>query len=423
MRYSTITEVFDLGPFISKVILELESTLTECEIDKEAFEVYVVRKDKVTGATLKVPKFFMSEELLSSEGTRKVVSAYVSDKEGRKSKSGAYITLELEVDPRISVGATITYNGSFNVRVDSEYTITQRKPIINGEIRLEDMIFHELNRQQTLLADKFITGESTSEGIPLTYAAYQPVPNGKKKPLLIWLHGAGEGGSDPVVAVIGNKVVNLISDKIQQFFGDCYVLAPQAPTMWMDDGTGGYNTDGSSMYVKALKNLIDKYIASQEEIDLSRIYLGGCSNGGFMTVKMIIEYPKMFAAAYPICEALTDKHITDEDIEKIKEIPIWFTHAANDPIVKMSEHSEATYKRLIKAGAANVHFTSYPSVTDQTGEYLNQDGTRYEYNGHFSWIPALNNECTLDYNNKPVVENGKEVTMFEWLSMQINNRI
>jgi predicted peptidase len=177
------------------------------------------------------------------------------------------------------------------------------------------------------------------------------------------------------------------------------------------------------MYVKALKNLIDKYIASQEEIDLSRIYLGGCSNGGFMTVKMIIEYPKMFAAAYPICEALTDKHITDEDIEKIKEIPIWFTHAANDPIVKMSEHSEATYKRLIKAGAANVHFTSYPSVTDQTGEYLNQDGTRYEYNGHFSWIPALNNECTLDYNNKPVVENGKEVTMFEWLSMQINNRI
>ncbi len=44
--------------------------------------------------------------------------------------------------------------------------------------------------------------------------------------------------------------------------------------------------------------------------------------------------------------------------------------------------------------------------------------TIYDRYGHFSWIPALNNQCYLDYNKEPVVMYGKEVTLFEWISMQ-----
>ncbi len=107
MKYNTITEVFDLGPFIIKIILELDEPLTECQIDPETFEVYVVRKDKITGDIIKTYKYFGSEEKITSEGTRKVVSAYVSDKEGQQSKRDAFITLEMEVDPRIPIGSTI----------------------------------------------------------------------------------------------------------------------------------------------------------------------------------------------------------------------------------------------------------------------------------------------------------------------------
>lgn len=418
MKYNTITEVFDLGPFIIKIILELDEPLTECQIDPETFEVYVVRKDKITGDIIKTYKYFGSEEKITSEGTRKVVSAYVSDKEGQQSKRDAFITLEMEVDPRIPIGSTIAFNGSFNVQVDSEYKITQQKPIVNENRRLEHMVFDELHQQKRILIDEFTTGISTYHDIQLTYAAYQPKPNNGKRPLLIWLHGGGEGGTDPIIAVGGNKVVNLISEEIQKFFDGCYVLGPQAPTLWMDNGSGKLNTDGNSMYVEALKNLIDEYIASHDDIDQDRIYIGGCSNGGFMTVKMIIEYPQMFAAAYPVCEFFLEKNISDDDMAKIKDIPIWFTHAANDPIVNMSENSEALYHRLIKAGAANVHFTCFDKVVDRTGKYYNPDGTPYEYNGHFSWIPALNNECMIDYNKKPVVEAGREVTLFEWIAMQ-----
>lgn len=124
---------------------------------------------------------------------------------------------------------------------------------------------------------------------------------------------------------------------------------------------------------------------------------------------MLIAYPEMFAAAYPICEALGDQYVTDEDIDRIKKIPIWFTHAANDPIVLADKHTVATYKRLVQAGAPEVHFSCYQSVTDNTGKYYNPDNTPYEYNGHFSWIPALNNECVLETDS---------VTLFEWLAKQ-----
>lgn len=36
----------------------------------------------------------------------------------------------------------------------------------------------------------------------------------------------------------------------------------------------------------------------KDQIDADRIYIGGCSNGGFMTMRMIVDYPKYFAAAY-----------------------------------------------------------------------------------------------------------------------------
>lgn len=53
--------------------------------------------------------------------------------------------------------------------------------------------------------------------IPLSYVYYEPEMDADEKiPLIIWLHGAGEGGQEPPIAAIGNKVVNLISPKVQK---------------------------------------------------------------------------------------------------------------------------------------------------------------------------------------------------------------
>ena len=54
--------------------------------------------------------------------------------------------------------------------------------------------------------------------------------------MILWLHGGGEGGSDPLFAYTSNQVVNLIKDNIQAYYDGAYELVPQCPTSWMDDG-------------------------------------------------------------------------------------------------------------------------------------------------------------------------------------------
>ena len=277
--------------------------------------------------------------------------------------------------------------------------------------------------------------------------------DGKKNPLVIWLHGAGEGGTDPSINILGNQVTNLAKPLIQNYFIEedgiqgAYVLAPQTPTAWMDkDGSGVYGTEEASQYyVAALKALIDEYIAANGDIDMNRIYIGGCSNGGFMTVNMIINYSDFFAAAYPICEAYDAKWLTDEAVESIKDLPIWFTHSANDntvsiynkegngwtspitPTTPQDAYTNNLYIKLINAGATNVHYSLFQSVT--------VNGVNYD--GHWSWIYTLRDECSAvqpttgageqlaitdigyDKNTNKVQVGGEDVTLWGWLAAQV----
>jgi predicted peptidase len=133
---------------------------------------------------------------------------------------------------------------------------------------------------------------------------------------------------------------------------------------------------------------------------------------------MIIDYPDFFAAAFPICEAFYDENISDEQIGRLSRLPIWFTHAKNDPVVDPQETVVPTYRRLMDAGAENVHFTFWDGIEDMHGEFTDENGKPVEYLGHFAWIPMLNDDCRTDFDGKAVVLDGKEVTLLQWLSMQ-----
>ncbi len=102
----------------------------------------------------------------------------------------------------------------------------------------------------------------------------------------------------------------------------------------------------------------------------------------------------------------------------IRDLPIWFTHAKNDPVVKPEETVVPTYRRLLAAGAKNVHFTFWDSIKDIHEGFRDQEGNPFEYMGHFAWIPLLNNDCRLDYDGKPVTVDGKDVSLLEWLALQ-----
>ena len=198
---------------------------------------------------------------------------------------------------------------------------------------------------------------------------FEPEDDGEKHALVIWLHGAGEGGNDPRLNTLGNEVTALFGDDFQKVMGGAYVLAPQCPTFWMQYDEEGNWTDNKgvdSIYLTDLKALIDDYVANHESIDADRIIIGGCSNGGYMTMDMIMNYPDFFAAAYPICEAYSDAGITDDQIKAIKDLPTWFIYAKNDTTVDPTLFEEPTLKRLNAVGA-NVHTSIFEDVQDLSG--------------------------------------------------------
>ena len=191
--------------------------------------------------------------------------------------------------------------------------------------------------------------------------------------------------------------------------GGAYVLTPQTETFWLtynENGDWMDNPGKDSIFLEDLKGLIDQYVAENKNIDTDRIYIGGCSNGGFMTMDMILNYPDYFAAAFPICEAYGDASITDAQLAGIKDLPVWFVYAENDDTVIPANFEIPTVKRL-EAMGADVHTSVFADVHDTTGRYTNEDGSEYQYMGHWSWIYFFNNECEED-----------GVSLWNWLAEQ-----
>lgn len=420
--YYTITEVLDFGPYITKVILDTGKSLAGAAVTPGHFKVAVDR-ESTHGKDFEWPAFMGGKPEDSLHGTRTVSNAYISDRDGMPKANGTCITLEMECSPTEAIGSVIRFDGKFNVFVNVHYTVTQLLRISTDFGSMEHMVFDHDGGNRIIYGEWLKVWSFEDAGQSLNYVSY--IPDGadgsqmEKMPLIIWLHGAGEGGQEPLIAAIGNKAVNLFSPAFQKLLGGkAAFLAPQCPTMWMNDGTGAYTTSGYSMYTEVLERLIGHFISTHPCIDRTRVYIGGCSNGGYMTMKMLLCNPDRYAAAFPICEALADEAITEDDIRVLSQIPIWFTHAKNDPVVLPERYVLPTYRRLLAAGAKNIHLSYFDNVIDTSGLYKQQDGSPFEYMGHWSWIYMLNNECTLDFDGNPVMLDGKETSIVEWIGRQ-----
>jgi predicted peptidase len=152
--------------------------------------------------------------------------------------------------------------------------------------------------------------------------------------------------------------------------------------------------------------LIQKILSENEDIEPDRIYIGGCSAGGYMTMNMVLTYPDFFAAAFPVCAYYPDTLIDDQELSVLTDIPLWYIYCTSDGSVPSSYCSEATIARLKTAGVS-VHASIYEDVHDITGLYKGADGEPFVYNSHFSWIYVLNSDC-----------HDGDVSLWEYLAAQ-----
>ena len=150
--------------------------------------------------------------------------------------------------------------------------------------------------------------------IPLPYNLHQPtqaaVNPQAKYPLVIYLHGGGERGSNeehlasrhalPFFASSNSLLTpqNLVNKP-------AYIVAPQCnceffSNEWSSGGGAPFSISGSpSRYGKALTDLIE-HLKATYQIDADRIYVTGISMGGGGSWELAARRPDLIAAAIPM---------------------------------------------------------------------------------------------------------------------------
>ncbi len=207
--------------------------------------------------------------------------------------------------------------------------------------------FH-LERKQVLAADYLLF-------LPDGYGADAT----KRWPLILFLHGAGERGTN--VWLVAKHGPPKIDTTMSDF--PFIVVSPQCPTgkIWSND---------------LLLALLDE-IEAKYKVDTHRIYLTGLSMGGFGTWSLGLTYPERFAAIAPICgggDYITPFLAEGEKKTAMDSLGVWAFHGGKDPVVPLEE-SQSMVDTLKKVGVKEVKFTVYPEALHDswTQTYTNQE--------------------------------------------------
>jgi len=189
------------------------------------------------------------------------------------------------------------------------------------------------NRKVAFVPKTVRTSDNKERGyfvwIPLDYTP------AKKWPIILFLHGAGESGTDPQ-KVLGQGVPKEIKNRHGKF--EFIVVIPQSTGGW-----GGMNEEAA---VSALKATGKEY-----SVDPDRVYLTGLSMGGYGAYSFARTYPKYWAAVVACCGGGSTASIAT-----ISPIPFWIWHSDDDPTVNVSE-SRKIVTALFNGGAAELKYT------------------------------------------------------------------
>lgn len=361
VSFTLNADVLDGGEQVTSVAIDTsrQGGLKVGAIPTSAFTVHARGTNPLTGTV--------------AYDMNRVVTAARADNRGR-------IVLDLEHGEGVLGGATLDYivDAGRNVMLDLEYTITQVEPLPrHGKGVMQSGSF----TQGTLVDSEVDVFTHHVAASGTNYRLFSPAERGRpqSRPLIVWLHGGGEGGLltdgynyyDNEGPLRGNRgALGFTTDEAQDLFGGAYVVAPQSTAMWLMDGPG---------YAPLISEVIEEVCATHR-VDRDRIHVVGCSNGGYMTLKMVVENPDTFASAVPICPLVgpftsPDPMVSDAQLAAIST-PTWLIAAANDKIIDAQANTVRAHE-LIDGSIMSL----YDDVT--------WNGNTFD--GHWSWIYAARN--------------------------------
>jgi len=180
--------------------------------------------------------------------------------------------------------------------------------------------------------------------------------SGKPSPMIVFLHGSGERGTDLEKVKAWGPPAMVEKNPDFPFI----VVSPQCP-------------EGQWWNIFLLKGMIDDVLAKYN-VDKNRVYLTGLSMGGFGTWELAMTFPDYFAAVAPICGGGNPLLVS-----KLKNTPVWVFHGKKDTSVP--EQQSAIMVEALKKIGANVEYTVLP-------EGGHSDAWIYAYDkaGLFDWF-------------------------------------
>ena len=295
-------------------------------------------------------------------------------------------------------GTKVGQTGSVNFKSASDFYIggashSEGVKQFHGaidEFKIYDYAWEDSNIEKSIYESKAAVFEfegKDGDGMSLPYRAYYPSDyetSGKDYPLVYFLHGHGECGTDnkTQLQVFGR---NIFLDELAAM-DNCIILAPQTicdgainKYEWIASGSGkpGIHVwDGAAGGFKAREGKLEDMIYTvgmqaaeallykfieENRVDKERIYVGGISMGGCATWEILARNPELFAAAVPLCgsgilssaPALTD-------------VAIWAFHGTGDKTV----WTEGTTRMVDAIHAAGGNKIIYTPISENFGHSI-----------------------------------------------------
>ncbi len=200
---------------------------------------------------------------------------------------------------------------------------------------------------------------AAADGAELDYRLLKPreYDATKKYPLVLFLHGSGERGTDNQAQLKNGAPLFLKPEARQKY--PCFVLAPQCPpdkTWSAVKGWTGPNAfeEEPTAPMKLVFGMLDA-VLKEFSIDQDRLYVTGLSMGGYGTWDILTRQPERWAAAVPVCGGGDAARIGPA-----KGVAVWAIHGLLDPAVPVIRSQEMI--AALEAAGGKPLYSEYPYV-------------------------------------------------------------
>lgn len=312
-----------------------------------------------------------------------------------------------------------------NVTVqDSTAEITFDRLVLHEDteiiVRIENesvSIFRD-NEDTNLDIEHLDEFEAETDG-NLVYRIYRPEAS-FPIPLILFLHGGGECGTDNLLQMIGT----MGAIELWKRYPEMVIFAPQAP----DNGITTAEMLKHPEFFKSFDNLdlspvpdygkksrgwnrsylglvADKIrtLIADGTVDPHRIYITGMSMGGGGSLEMLSVAPDLFAGALILCPSMNCG--TWPIAANLPNVPTWFATAYIDHQQNRHALLQRAVMKLWQEGRRDVQFTLF------TSDELKKYGIGCHEGLTTRQLYGENHNCwTLAYHN--------EMGMLDWLTSQ-----